>query len=282
MNTNTALAFSNDDLVQSTISLETLKSLIPRGYATAPTNPKLSEKYVFASTADVVKDMHRLGWEPVDAKQVKARNPIRSFHMIAFQNPEVKITKTLEDGTTVVDCYPRIIMTNSHDGFNTFKFMIGLYRLVSQSNFVICTQSFANLSIRHIHYSFEELRELVKKITATVFDQVQVMNFMENTQLSLIQKRELALFAIRNRQNDPELEVSNDTLDEILEPLHTCDDNDSLWSTFTTIQEHMIKGLFHFEGRNGKIRKARAIRGLWKDMNFNQALFLEATNMIVA
>ena len=37
--------------------------------------------------------------------------------MVSFQNPEIKITS--EDGD---DAYPRILLTNSHDGMQSFRF----------------------------------------------------------------------------------------------------------------------------------------------------------------
>jgi hypothetical protein len=81
--------------------------------------------------------------------------------MISFQNPDVKITKEVKDIngeiTEIVDSYPRIILTNSHDGFNSFKFMLGLFRLVCSNGLVLCTDEMVNMSIVHVKYDFETL-----------------------------------------------------------------------------------------------------------------------------
>ena len=44
--------------------------------------------------------------------------------MQVFFKKIIKIFKTTADGETVIDAYPRIMLTNSHDGFNSFKFIV--------------------------------------------------------------------------------------------------------------------------------------------------------------
>ena len=36
-----------------------------------PTNPNVSDKYIQASTIDVINDLAKLGWYPVQAKQCR-------------------------------------------------------------------------------------------------------------------------------------------------------------------------------------------------------------------
>jgi hypothetical protein len=128
----------------------------------------------------VVDDLAKLGWYPVQAKQCRSKknsSGVRSFHMISFQNPDIVITKTLENGEKVADTYPRIILTNSHDGFNSFKFMVGIFRLIC-SNGLVCGETLENMSIRHINYNFEELRKVVKQAIENVPNIVATMNNM--------------------------------------------------------------------------------------------------------
>ena len=50
---------------------------------------------------------------------------------------------------------PQIILTNSHDGFNSFKFMLGIFRLVCSNGLVVCDNQMVNMTIRHINYTFD-------------------------------------------------------------------------------------------------------------------------------
>ena len=85
----------------------------------------VSEKYTHIPTSKVMDDMRKLGWDVVDAKQVKARKGVGfQKHLIVFRNPDVVINGN--DGDTV---FPQILLTNSHDGKNAFTFTAGLFQI---------------------------------------------------------------------------------------------------------------------------------------------------------
>ena len=279
---DTMLTFKNDELCQF-LTKEEMKKKAPFIFADAPTNPKVSGKYTFASTETIIDDMAKLGWGVVDCKQQRKnkRSNIRSFHLVAFQNPNIFITNTDAEGNEVVDCFPRIIVTNSHDGFKSFKFMVGFFRLVCSNGLIIATQQFADISIRHINYTFEELRETVAKAIASVSDNISVMNEMETTELTSEQKYELAESALRIRNGigeNEKFEVTTEDLDDILTPTREEDKGNSLWKVFNVLQEKVIKGTFQMKSKkNGKLRKARAIKGVAKDIEINQNLFKAAS-----
>ena len=62
----------------------------------------------------------------------------------------------VSDGDTV---FPQILMTNSHDGKNSFQFQAGLYRLVCSNGLVIADAQFEDVKMRHMGYSFEDLQD---------------------------------------------------------------------------------------------------------------------------
>lgn len=284
---DTMLTFRNDNLHRAMTKTE-IRERAPYVFAEAPTNPGVSDRYVMATTETIIDDMAKLGWDVVDCKQQRAnkRSKVRSFHMVAFQNPKVFITKENADGSESVECFPRIILTNSHDGFHSFKFMVGLFRLVCSNGAIIATEQFANVSIRHINYTFDELREMVAKAITTVSDNISVMNEMQNTILSEEQKKALATEALKIRGGDDEdkpLKVADDDLEDILTPIREDDKSDDLWTVFNILQEKIIKGNFKMiSPTNKKVRKARPITGLAKDLEINQALFRYASEMRAA
>lgn len=272
------ISFSNNGLATNFLNEEDLRKKCPMAFMTEPTNPDVSTLYVPANTKTVIDDMAKLGWFPVEARQQRRRTEggKYSFHMVAFQNPNVKMTKDV-DGETVVDCYPRIILTNSHDGQHAFKFMVGLYRVVCSNGLVIATDSFADLSIRHIYYTFEELRDLTTKIIDELPSQIEHMNLMRRTVLSLNLKRKLATDAFKIRRGIPEnvpFVLPFDVADEILRPLRDDDCGDDLWTVFNVIQEKMINGGFKYTADPKKNpRKVRKITSVAKDLIVNRKLF---------
>jgi len=280
---DTMLTFNNDSL-HTPMTKDEIRQKAPYIFAESPTNPGVSSRYVFASTETIIDDMAKLGWDVVDCKQQRAnkRSKVRSFHMVAFQNKNVFITRTLADGTEAVDCFPRIILTNSHDGFNSFKFMVGIFRLVCSNGLVVATETFANVAIRHINYTFDELRSIVAKAILNVSDNIAVMNEMEKTTLTQEQKHALANEAmrIRNGEDEKPVNLSEDDLEDILAPVREEDKGDDLWTVFNLLQEKIIKGNFKtVSEKSKKLRKARPITGVARDIEINQALFKYASEM---
>ena len=289
---DTMLSFSDNSLSTDFLSMDDLRKACPAAFKTTPTNPGVSERYVHANTATVVEDLAKLGWYPVQAKQCRPKKNskgIRSFHMIALQNPNVKICKPVTDitgeTTEIVDSYPRIILTNSHDGFNSFKFMVGLFRLVCSNGLILCSDEMVNMSIRHINYSFEALRTVVSSAIEQIPYIVNTMNTMKNTKLSDAEKKELATAVVKIRkdvEDDEKFSIDEATVMDILMPVREEDKGDDLWTVFNVCQEKLIKGGFQATGKNDKVRKQRKITSIKKDVEYNQRLWEIATRFMPA
>ena len=106
-------------------SLEELREIAPSIFTTKGAE-STSDKYTHIPTDRVITDMELLGWKVVDAKEVKVRENVGfQKHLVVFRNPDVVING--EDGDTV---YPQVLLTNSHDGKNSFTFTAGLFRMI--------------------------------------------------------------------------------------------------------------------------------------------------------
>ena len=264
------ISLSNDFCTPMTE--DQVRAACPYAFAETPTNPDVSGKYIQANTATVIKDMEKMGWYPVQARQCRAKKGskgIRSFHMVAMQNDNVTIPGP--DGKT--ESYVRIIIQNSHDGFSSFKFMMGLYRCVCSNGLVVADAEFTTFSIRHINYSFEELLQVVNQAVAAVPGIRNKVVAMRETMLDEEQKRNLAIETFKIRKGDENAKVDEDTVNDLLTPLRREDAGNSLWNVFNVLQEKMIKGGFSVTGKNGKARKQRSIKSIKKDAEYNQQLW---------
>ena len=262
---------------QDYMTKEQLKEVCPLAFAQAPTNPDVSGKYLFVNTETIVDDLDKLGWKPVQAAQRKGRgkSTIFSKHMVAFQNPDIKITG--KDGD---DSFPRIIMTNSHDGMQAFKFSVGIFRLVCSNGLVVADEQFSEFKIKHKGYTFGELRKVVKQAVNDLPNRVQVMNDMKNRILTEDEKRKMALDAMLIRAGVKELQYDEETITDILDPKRDADKGDDLWRVFNVIQEKITQGDFHAALTGSKVRKVRKIKSFEKDMKVNKELFKLATALV--
>ena len=260
------------------LTKDQIRNSAPLIFAEQPTNPDVSSKYLFVNTETIIDDLEKLGWLPVQAAQRKARKKegtIFSKHMVAFQNPEIKITS--KDGD---DAYPRILLTNSHDGMQAFKFSVGIFRLVCSNGLVVADEQFSDFKIKHKGYSFEELRNVVRQAVEDLPNRVKVMNDMKSRILTVTEKRKLAIDAMLIRAGVNTLQYDEETIDEILEPKRKEDKGDDLWRVFNVVQEKITQGDFHAALTGAKVRKVRKIKSFEKDMKVNKELFKLATNLI--
>jgi hypothetical protein len=247
-----------------TISKEQVKQVAPSVF-TKTGSSTVSEKYSHIPTERVMDDMEALGWNVVDAKEIKARkNQGFQKHMLIFANPEIVINGA--DGDTV---FPRVLLTNSHDGKNAFTFQAGLYRLVCSNGLVIADEQFGSMKIRHMGYDFEALQTLITEMVEKLPLTVESMNRFKNKQLSQDQKQQFALEALGLRF-DTENKTFN--VDEFLTPTRKEDSNDDLWSVFNLVQEKLVNGMFDYRSAS-KTRKARRIKNFQQDITLNSDLY---------
>lgn len=269
------MVFSDQNLSTTFLELDEVKRRCPLAFVDTPTNPKVSQRYVQANTATVIEDMAKLGWYPVDAKQRRARknsSGIQSYHMVAFQNPDIKIVQS-----DYVEAFPRIILTNSHDGMNSFRFMVGLFRLVCSNGLIIADDRLENLVIRHINYTFDDLRHLIDKTLKELPEYINITNDMRTTELSKLAKYDFALKALKIRKGIPfeeNLNISESTLQDLLTPERDEDKGEDLWTVYNVLQEKMIKGGTSVEaGKENKLRKMRPVKSFVRDLSVNYKLF---------
>jgi len=262
--------YSYDSSKNEFLTKDQIREIAPSVFTQKADKSSTSKHYVHIPTETVIDDMASMGWGVVDAKQVKARkNAGYQKHMVVFGNNDVVIEG--KDGDTVM---PRILMTNSHDGKNSFSFQAGLYRLVCSNGLVIADAEFANMKIRHMGYDLAELKTVIQEIVEKLPLTVECMNKLKAKQMSEEEKMDFAEKALRTRL--PESQLSSFTFDniqELLKPTRVEDTGDDVWSVYNVIQEKIIHGMFETFGARGKVRKARKIKNFKQDTKVNQELY---------
>ena len=267
--------------LDSYLTKDQVREICPVAFKTAPTNPNVTDKYLFVNTETIIDDLDKLGWKPVSAAMRKSRgvDTIFSKHQVSFQNPDIMIKS--KDGD---DAFPRIILSNSHDGLQAFKFSVGIFRLVCSNGLVVADEKFSDFKIKHKGYTFSELRDVVSKAVKDLPNKVEVLNKMKSRILTKDEKEKLALDAMLIRagitpdsDKAKKFEYDEETLQDILEPKREADKGNDLWRTFNVIQEKITQGDFHAALKGAKVRKVRKIKSFEKDLEVNKKLFKLAT-----
>jgi hypothetical protein len=255
-------------------SLEELRDIAPSIFTTKGSN-NVSEKYSHIPTDRVIKDMELLGWGVVDAKEVKARRDIGfQKHLVVFRNNDVVING--KDGDTI---YPQVLLTNSHDGKNSFTFTTGLYRMICENGLIVADTEFDVIKIRHMGYNFETLQDTLKEIISKLDLTVESMNKMKQTELNEEQMFNLAKSFLDMRVEGTSNKYTKDAIDAVLEVQRKEDEGNMLWEVFNRVQENIIEGNFEYTTLGGKNRQARVIKNFKQDQDLNQKMFAKALEL---
>jgi len=250
-----------------------LSEMAPSIFTMTPST-EVSEKYTHIPTEQVIDDMELLGWKPVDAKEVKARTKNTQGvqkHMLVFRNDDVVING--EDGDTV---YPQILITNSHDGKNAFQFTAGLFRMICENGLVIATDEFADLKMRHMGYTFEDLQVLIRGMVEKLPLTVESMNKMKLVELEEEQMFNLAKSFLDIRVEGTKNTFNDQAIQDVLSVQRKNDEGNMLWEVFNRVQENIIEGNFEYKTPKGKVRQARVIKNFKQDQDVNKKMFSKA------
>ena len=285
------------------LSKDELREIAPSIFSTKP-SPEVSSKYSHIPTDKLIDDMQLLGWNVIDAKEVKARKVDTigyQKHLVVFRNNDIVINQMPKniresitsptgyrrtDGTfakknPIDTVFPQILLTNSHDGKNAFTFTAGLFRMVCENGLVISTNEFEKVAIRHMGYDFEELQKQITEMVERLPLTVESMNNMIDTKMNQKSILKFAKDMLAIRFPEDELRRITIDMDEFITPVRPEDKGDDLWSVFNTIQEKIIEGDFEYTVGT-KYRKARQIKNFKQDMDLNSKMFDVALQYINA
>ena len=258
-------------------SLEELREIAPSIF-TQVGSENTSDKYTHIPTDQVIKDMELLGWNVVDAKEVQSRKESTNGfqkHLVVFRNNDVVING--EDGDTV---FPQVLLTNSHDGKNSFQFTAGLFRMICENGLVIATDTFEDVKIRHMGYDFSTLQDTIKEMVERLPLTVEAMNKMKEVEL-----QEEQMFNLAKSFLDIRVEGTNNTYDkqaieDVLNVQRKKDEGNMLWEVFNRVQENIIEGNFEYKTQGGKVRQARIIKNFKQDQDVNKKMFSKALEFV--
>ena len=234
-------------------------------------NLGLSKHYSFVPTSNVINDLRSMGWEVVDAKQVKARKKsTRGYqkHMVTFEHPDYKVNGAEE--------YPQLLLTNSHDGGNAFTLSAGIFRLVCSNGLVIKTEDYGSARLVHKGYSFEAVQKLVNTFVETIDETLTRITAMKQVELDKAQQIEFAKkaallrFTAKSYNEDNIGDIVD--LDDLLNVERKEDAGNGLWEVFNRVQESLINGKYTYLGTKDKPRKARPIKNFKQNIEVNKKL----------
>jgi hypothetical protein len=248
-------------------------------FTTAP-KETLSERYEFIPTSKVIDFMAENSWFPVEAKEVRVRkeeNNGYQKHIVRFRHPEISFNEVNGD-RNLVD----ILLTNSHNGTSSFKFQVGVFRLVCSNGLVIQTQDFGSERVRHFSSEDEnKFQEKLEETLAILIDRipmtVDIISKMQQSVINDQQVGEMALKAAEIKFQDRVKNINTDQLVKELIPANREEDEgNNVWVVFNRLQEKLLNGDYTYinnKSKRRKPRRARSVNNIAQSNKLNTKLF---------
>lgn len=250
----------------TSISLDSAKSIAPAIFATSPAPTIKSPKYQFTPTFEVIEHMQDMGYVLTGVKQSKSNVELRKnwgIHITRFQHPDLYI----KDPQGMIEARPEVVLINSHDGTRPIQFEMGLFRLVCENGLVIKDRDMGSFRERHTKLNFQEVKNLMDEKVSGLQEVVGKISQWNMKEMTDKQRFNFAMDALALRIGTDRQAEQYEIMD-ILTAKRKVDEQPTLWHTFNTVQENLIKGGFQLNNR-----QARAINNPVEDFNINQGLW---------
>jgi hypothetical protein len=229
------------------MTLTNLRESAPSIFSTQP-SPKMSSRYTFVPTIDIIENFEREGWMVSSAKQVG--KGYFSKHQVRLRNQELP---------NVGDSLVEAIIGNSHNGMSTLQISTGLFRLVCSNGLTVPTSVSDTISIRHSNMDMGEIRRVTDQFAERMPIIQRSVSKMENSILNEEQTFDLLNKAALLRWKNNSVPVTIN-MDELLVPEREADMGNTVWKTFNVIQEKLIKGGAQYRSKRGRSMTMKSLK----------------------
>lgn len=266
---------SSSFLSRHALTDDILQQRVPAIYAGAPDHGRTSARYTFISTAEVLAALREAGFSPTAATQMRTRRsgaPEHARHMVRLSHVRGQLT-------SLVDAVPQIVLINAHDGSSAYTLHAGLYRPVCTNGLLTHVGDFGLIHVPHRGDVTEQVVAGAIAISNRFADIGQVVERMHLRQLDERERWDFAAAALRIRYQRSG-QVQPIAPDALLLPRRAADYGRSLWLTFNTVQEAVMRGGVVGRTVTGRQTRTRPIQAIREDVRINLALWQLAMSLI--
>jgi hypothetical protein len=205
-----------------------LMGIAPSIFASQPWE-RMSERYTFIPTIQIVNKMRDEGFQPVAAIQSRTRIEGKqdfTKHLIRFRDTRNGSQPAIR---TLGEIYPELVLTNAHDGASAYKLDAGLFRLVCTNGMVVSEGNVSQINVRHSG-SADGIIEASYKIVEDFPKVLESVERFSQLRLSAPQQTAFANAALALRYDEGEAPV---TPAQVIYPRRVADREPTLWNTYS-------------------------------------------------
>jgi len=274
--------------VNQSLTLEEMQTRLPAIFA-GHAHESRSSRYVFVSTRDMLDNLMRNDFVPVEARVSRTKDESRrgfNKHMVRLRHRSD--LDNYRNERRVGDTSFETILRNAHDGTGSYQFMAGLLRLVCLNGMVVSDGTLADVKVLHSGNRERQIKKVVEGAYQVLQHGPRVMDKVRSWQQLQLTKDEQMAFAEGARTlrfGDAKGNVDTPIqAQQLLHPRRYDDRGDDMWKVFNRVQENAIRGGITAMGRdaNGRPRRSssREVRGIDGDVKLNKALWMLGERMV--
>ena len=249
------------------ITLEQLKLTAPSIFSTSA-SPKMSDRYVFVPTENILENFQREGWEIASAKQTGSG--MYGVHEIRLRNGELP-----KVGDTLVEA----IIRNSHNGMTTLGVSAGLHRLLCSNGLTVPTALAESFKVRHQRFDLDEVKRLTESFAGKLPKIEGSVNRMMEREMTTDEKIDFVRKSAEIRFSKEKV-LSDMEIVGLLTPNRMEDEGNDLWKIFNVVQEKFVRGGMEYSSPKGRRTKLRSLQNIMAVNQVNTKLWELAEEMI--
>lgn len=242
------------------MTIEQIKSTAPAIFATKP-SPKMSDKYVFVPTMDILDNFQKQGWELSSVKQTGLG--VYGVHELRLRNGGLP---------KVGDCLVEAIIRNSHNGIATFSVSAGLHRLVCSNGLTVPTSLSESFNLRHQRFDLDEVKQLTESFAERLPIIQSSVDRMMTKVLTTPEKIQFVKQAINTRWKTGTVPATLDVM-AIMYPKREEDNKNDLWTVFNVVQENFIRGGLEYTSSRGRKTSSKGLKSIMAVNQVNTKLW---------
>jgi len=276
MNTTLATRFANSTRVlRSDLPLteEQMRRTAPSIFA-AGKHASRSERYTYIPTIDVLRGLHREGFEPFMVAQGQSRIEGKTEytkHLIRMRHVGQISTRPEAN---------EIILINSHDGASSYQLVSGVFRFICSNGLVV--GSVAN-DIRIPHRG-DIQGEVIEGAFRVLDDFEAVDASMDGMKALELEPEEETAFAtaalaLRYGERTEDQPPAPITAEQLIEARRPEDMGHSLWLNLQRIHENALRGGQRGRTVQGRRMRTREVTSIDRGVSLHRALWVLAEEM---
>ena len=242
------------------MTIQDIKSIAPAIFSTSA-DPKMSNKYSFVPTIELMENFTNEGWELSSVRQ--NGKGIYGVHEIRFRNGELPAV-----GDTLVEA----IVRNSHNGTTALTVGAGLFRVACSNGLVVPTSTAEQFTVRHMGFDSDEVKRLTESFAKKLPIIQNSVDKMMGKMLTEGEKIDFAKNASIIKWGMGSIPATLN-MEELITPIRKEDEGDDLWKVFNVVQEKFIKGGVEYKSNKGRKTSLKGLKNIMVTNQMNTKLW---------